>query len=324
MPSPSSDKASAFAYLRSITAPYRKNILLTGCLITVGTLCFMTPPLMTKYILEQVLPQNNWGLLLVMCLCTVIVPIIGSAVIIVETYLMRFALYLGGQGRADLFNGFLHRPLDWMQQQRSGDLITRTLDDTEEILGFLDNKIWWMLWLVITIIIGSIVLLSLHVGLAALILVLWAAHAVLVSQLGRRVKRRAAESARQTSRVTESIREVITGAAFIKATGQEQQALVAVEQVLHNDWKATRKGTWTNHLVEFVNVWLHSSFLVVLYLLGGKLVVDQQITIGAFIAFLAVYNWLQPFGIAFFETFFASMKVVPALDRIMEIASPVK
>ncbi len=100
----------------------------------------MTPPLMTKYILEQVLPQQDLGLLVIVCLCTVIVPIIGSAVILVETYLMRFALYIGGQGRADLFNGIQHQSLSWMQRQRSGDLITRTLDDSEEIIAFWTVK----------------------------------------------------------------------------------------------------------------------------------------------------------------------------------------
>jgi ABC-type bacteriocin/lantibiotic exporter with double-glycine peptidase domain len=177
-----------------------------------------------------------------------------------------------------------------------------------------------MLWLIITITIGSIVLLTLHTDLALLILGLWAAHAVLISLLGRRVKQRAAESARQASHVTETIREVLTAAPFIKASGQERLALETVDSVLHNDWNVTRKGIQTNHLVEFFNTWLGSCFLVVLYWVGGHSVADKQMTIGALIAFLAVYNWLQPFGIALFETYFASRKVAPAVERIAEVA----
>ncbi len=103
-----------------------------------------------------------------------------------------------------------------------------------------------MLWLIITITIGSIVLLTLHTGLALLILGLWAAHAVLISLLGRRVKQRAAESARQASHVTETIREVLTAAPFIKASGQERLALETID--CYVDWDPS-KGTGARWLL---------------------------------------------------------------------------
>ncbi|WP_405453307.1 ABC transporter ATP-binding protein [Paenibacillus sp. HJGM_3] len=319
---PRSNVRAALAYLRIRMHPYRRNVFLTGSLILLGSLSFMTPPLLTRYILEHVLPQKDWGLLLIVCFCSVLVPVVGSVVIVIETYAMRFVATVSGQGRAELYHGFQHRPLAWHERQRPGDLITRTLDDTETLMDFVDNKVWWMLWLTITITVGSIVLFLQHPGLAALLLSLWAAHAVLMSRLGRHVKQRAAETARQASRVTETLRETLTAAPFLKASGCETHALAKLTDALQRDLRTNRRSALTMQSAEFANAFLGSCFLAVLYYAGGRLVADGRMTIGALVAFAAVYNWLRPFGIAYLDTYFAAKKAAPALDRVAEVAFP--
>lgn len=301
--------------------PYRGVIVVNIVNVLLRSLLFLVPPVIIKYVLEQVLPQQNWNMLLVISVCIVLVPVVGSLMIVLQSYSNRFMLNLAGQARADLYDGMQRRPLHWFRLYRPGDLIARTLDDTHTVAEFAASGIWWMLWLAVSITAGSGVLVYLHAGLAAVIVPLWLAHAALVVWMGRHVKRRASAAARQMSRVTESVREIVTGAAWIKASGMEEKALAGMASGLEQEWSLCRRGMVTDHLVQLVNTALSASFLVIMYYAGGRFVAGGGMTIGTLIAFIAVYNWLRPFGITLAEMYFALQRAMAAAERIAEIAA---
>ncbi|WP_248924047.1 ABC transporter ATP-binding protein [Paenibacillus hamazuiensis] len=316
----SANWSKAMSFIRSRTLPYRGKIGVNVVCKMMGSVLFMIPPFMTKYILETVLPQKNWSLLLAISTCIVIAPIVGSAVIMLETVLFRFIPQVAGQGRADLYDGLQHQPLDWLQRAGIGDLITRTLDDTEAITQFTNGKVLWAVWLITTIGIGAAALISFHAGLAAVVLVLWGAHALLVPRLGQRVKRRAAEMSQRTSRVTDAVAEIVTGAPFIKASGMEAKAVSQIRACLLEEWDYTKRGAATDRFVEFVNAACHVLFLALMYYAGGRFVLAGSMTIGSLVAFVAVYNWLRPFGVYLYEVFLEAKKLSSSADRVAEVA----
>ncbi|MBP1988784.1 ATP-binding cassette subfamily B protein [Paenibacillus eucommiae] len=279
---------------------------------------------MTKYILEWVLPQKNWNLLLIVAVCIMLVPIIGSAMIVVETYTTRFLYSLYGRGQADLYNGIQHQSLAWLQKKRMGDLITRVLDDTRTINQLFDGTIFFMLFLFITIVIGAIVLLFLHIQLGAAMIALWVLHAIIISRLGGRVKQKAAELQQQTSDVTETAREMLYGAEWITLSGQEAKALETMKNCFHREWSITRRGLLADNVVQITDVLLQSCFLAFMYYLGGRLVTDGSMTIGSLVSFIAVYTWLRPFGIALYGMYLTAKRTSPSIERVAEIAYPAK
>ncbi|WP_199615101.1 ABC transporter ATP-binding protein [Paenibacillus alkalitolerans] len=320
---PASAKRQVFkAYVRKHFAPYRLNLLLIVMKNIIGSFLHMLPPFMSKYVLESVLPQRNMTLLIIVSICMVAAPITGSMMIVLENMWGRFMLRLSAEGRAELYNGLQHRPLEWLRETKIGDLTTRMLDDTRFITDTVNGQIGFMLFHVVTIVAGSIILLVLQPALACVVLALWLGQALLMSRLGGQVKKKAADTARHNSIVAETVRELVSGAAFIKAEGLEAKALGQVKECLSKEWEHTRYGVLADHRVRLIHAALNAISLVLMYTAGGWFVLGGSMTVGSLVAFVAVYNWLRPFGISLIERALSAIKLLPSIDRIAEISFP--
>ncbi|MFC6232225.1 ABC transporter ATP-binding protein [Paenibacillus allorhizosphaerae] len=320
LPLAAGNRSAVASYAKKHLLPYWLNLVLIVMKNVVGSLLYMVPPFMSKYILETVLPERNWNLLVIVAICMVVAPIAGSLMIILEVVWGRFMENLSGRGRADLYNGIQHQPWDWLVHQRAGDLLTRMLDDTRSISDKVNGQTGFTLFHIVTLTVGSAILLTLHWGLAAVVLLLWVGQTALMSVLGRYVKRRAEETAQRNSRVAEMVREIVSAAAFIKASGKEAAALGSVRSGLHQEWEQTRRGIVLDHKVRVLNGALNACFLVLMYAAGGWFVLEQSMTIGSLVAFVAVYNWLRPFGMQFIELLLSIMKIIPPINRVTDIA----
>lgn len=322
MPRQSDNRLLIAQYVRKYIRPYWLNLLLILMKNVVGALLYMGPPFLSKYVLESVLPDRNWNLLIIVSVCMVAAPIVGSIMIIWENMLGRFMLRLSGRGRADLYDGIQHRSLEWLRQRRVGDLLARILDDTHFIADMVNGHFGFMLFHAVTILVGSVILLTLQPLLASVVLVLWAGQALLISRMGRQVKRKAADTARHNAIVAETVREIVSGAAFIKSTGREAKALGNVKECLRQEWEHTRQGVLTDHKLRLLQALLSTAALVLMYAAGGWFVLYGSLSIGSLVAFIAVYNWLRPFGVSMIDMTLTAMKLWPSVERVTEISFP--
>lgn len=319
---PLAGRSAAAAYVRKHLGPHWPNLTLIFLKNVIGSLLYMVPPLMSKYVLESVLPARDWSWLAIVAICMVAAPIAGSAMIVAEVYFGRFMTRLVGQGRTRLYDGVLRRPLGELERGRAGDLMTRMLDDTRSIGELANGNIGFMGFHVVTIAAGSALLLYLHAGLAAIVLALWVGQAALVTVFGGRIKRRSAEAARHGSHVAEAARELVSAAPFLKAAGQEVRALADLRDCLRLEWSHRRRVVLDEHRIHMANGVLNGIFLVLMYAVGGWLVLQGTMTVGSLVAFVAVFHWLRPFGVSLVGMMLAAAKVLPAIDRVAELADP--
>lgn len=322
LPAPAQRQAIA-NYAKEKLASHPGNLSLIILKNVLGSLLFMVPPFLSKYVLESVLPQQNWNWLVIVTLCMVAAPITGSMMIVLENVWGRFIIRLSGSGRAALYNGIQHQSIDWTLRNRIGDLLARTLDDTRKLNDIINGDLGFMLFHIVTIITGSAILLVLKPGLGAIVIALWALQAVHMTTLGSKIKRQAAETAKQSSLAADTVREVVSSAAFIKASGQEPVALGSVKDCLQREWEYTRRGIIADHFIRMLHSGLTAFVLVLMYAAGGWYVLHGQMTLGSLVAFIAVYNWLRPFGVSLIEMVQAVIRAIPAVDRVAAISFPV-
>lgn len=319
----STHRKTILSYAARQLNPHKWKIIANIANGIIRSMLFLIPPVMIKYILEWVLPQKDWNLLLVVCCCVILAPIAGSIMVAFETYLSRFLYRLYGIGQGDLYQRVQHRSFAWFQRTRTGDLITRMLDDTRTLYQFVDGTISFMLVLAVTIIIGSIVLLTYHVILGVAIILLWGIQSLIIARYGDAVKRRTAAIQRQTSNITETARELLSGAHWITMSGQEDKAMSALNVCLHEECKLTRRSLLTENMLQFLDALLHTCCLAIMYYYGGRLVMEGEMTLGSLISFIAIYTWLRPFGVSLYNMFIAAKKASPSIERIIDIAEAV-
>lgn len=319
----STNRRAALSYAARQLIPHKWKIIANIANIIIRSMLFLTPPVMIKYILEWVLPQRDWNLLIIVCCCVILAPIAGSIMIACETYLSRFLYRLYGDGQGELYQRVQHRSMAWFQRTRTGDLITRMLDDTRTLYPFVDGTFSFMLVLAITIIIGAVLLLAYHLVLGMAIVLLWGIHSLIIAKYGDAVKRRTAAIQRQTSNVTETARELLSGARWITMSGQEDKAMRTLNACLHEEWKLARRSQLAENMLQFIDALLHACCLVIMYYYGGLLVMDGDMTLASLISFIAIYTWLRPFGVSLYHMTISVKKTSPSIDRIIDIAAAV-
>jgi ATP-binding cassette, subfamily B, bacterial len=221
--------------------------------------------------------------------------------------------------RNNLFSKIQELPVDFFNQNRAGDLISRINNDTDKINQFFSQYLVQFLGAIFIMTGAAIFLLSLNLelGAAALLpaLLLWAfTRAVSVW-----VKRRNALSLKNTGSLSAEIQESLNNFKVIVAFNRRDYFRKRFDEVNNNNYSAAVKAGMANNI--FLPVYGLSSNIGQLIVLafGIYLISAGSFTIGLLISFLAYianfYNPLRQIAIIW-----ANLQVALAgWDRISEI-----
>jgi subfamily B ATP-binding cassette protein MsbA len=214
----------------------------------------------------------------------------------------------------------LHRlSLNFFAKRRTGELISRLMNDVGVIQNLLTETPMDALKHVVTIIGGVGFLLVMNWRLCVLILILLPLLAVVARTFGKRLKALSMQIQDQTAQVTTLIEEVVSGIrvvkSFVQGNREELRFRSAVEALLATTMKRTAV------LAVFVPVITFCTFLMAIGVLwyGGKQVIEGQLSPGELFAFVLFAGILiGPFGSA--ARIFSQVKEVQgAMTRVFEL-----
>ncbi len=175
--------------------------------------------------------------------------------------------------------------LAFFDQQQTGQLMSRATVDLQSVRFFLGYGLVFLLQSAITIVVAAIVMVALEPGLALVALaptpfVVWIAY-----RYGRRNRPASQEVQQRIAELTAEAEENIGGVRVVKAFAQEPRQLRrfshVVKRVFDQSMVSTRLRAFYSPFISF----LPQLGLAALLLVGGRQVIDGQITIGEFIAF---------------------------------------
>ena len=221
--------------------------------------------------------------------------------------------------RNTIFNKLQDLPIDFFNQNKAGDLISRVNNDTDKINQFFSQSLVQFMGSIFTMIGAGIFLLSinLRLGLAALspALVLW----VYTRSISPWVKSRNAANMRSTGSLSAEIQESLNNFKVIVAFNRRDYFRKRFDEVNTENYQTAVKAGIANNL--FTPVYGFSSTIgqMVVLAFGIYLIVAGQFTVGLLISFLAYisqfYNPLRQIA-----ALWANFQVALAgWDRISQI-----
>lgn len=221
--------------------------------------------------------------------------------------------------RNNLFSKLQELPVDFFNQNRAGDLISRINNDTDKINQFFSQYLVQFLGAIITMTGAAIFLLWINpeLGSAALLpaLILW----IFTRAISVWVKRRNALSLKNTGSLSAEIQESLNNFKVIVAFNRRDYFRKRFAEVNNNNYSAAVKAGMANNI--FLPVYGLSSNIGQLIVLafGIYLISAGSFTVGLLISFLAYiahfYNPLRQIAIIW-----ANLQVALAgWDRISEI-----
>lgn len=329
VPGPKPDRRKRKQYLREYVrwlGPYKGRIAVVLTLALVSAGLTMVLPLVTRYIIDDVLPKNALSVaeksrrLGIVCGGMVLLLLVSEAISTVRTYLMevlnaRVIFRL----RQRLFDRFLRLPLGELHELKSGGIVSRLSQDTDKVTGMVQMGVITpgaaSIRVILTL--GALIFISWRMALVAACMI---PPVVFINLLWiRRVRpiyRAMAEARSQIdSRVTETFGGIRVVRAFRRERREERDYALGHHSVIRQNLYAEKL-----HLVISAGWGLlipATSLAIVGY--GGYRVIQGYGTVGDIIAFqMFAFMLLMPVS-QIVNSLNATQQALAALERVFDI-----
>lgn len=292
-------KTSNLASLRkliSLIGEERRNLIIAFAAIFLNAGLSLLGPYLIGYTIDKYIQTKQFHGVLVFA--GILLGVYGVAFIVNYTQ-MRM---MGGIGqrmlyslRNAVFNKLQELPVDFFNQNKAGDLISRINNDTDKVNQFFSQSLMQFIGSLITMTGAGIILLiiNLPLGLAALFpaLIVWG----FTKSTASWVKQRNAESAKSTGNLSAEIQESLANFKVIIAFNRRDYFRRRFEEANKQNYtKSIQVGIANNVFMPVYSLAANIGQLIVLAL-GIYLISKGSFTLGLLISFIAyVTNFYNP------------------------------
>jgi ATP-binding cassette subfamily B protein len=292
-------KASNLASLRKLIAligEERRNLIVAFGAIFLNAGLSLLGPYLIGYTIDTYIQAKQFHGVLVFAGILLALYIVAFIVNYIQMRMM------GGIGqrmlyslRNAVFNKLQELPVDFFNQNKAGDLISRINNDTDKVNQFFSQSLMQFIGSTITMTGAGIILLciNLPLGLAALTpaLIVW----IFTKIVSPWVKRRNAASMKSTGSLSAEIQESLTNFKVIIAFNRRDYFRKRFEEVNHDNYtKSVQAGIANNVFTPVYTLAANIGQLIVLTL-GIYLILKGHFSIGLLISFIAyVTNFYNP------------------------------
>ncbi|MEM9088573.1 MAG: peptidase domain-containing ABC transporter [Cyanobacteria bacterium P01_F01_bin.53] len=311
-------QASLGRYLQALL-PY-KGLIVQIILVSILIQCFgLISPLFTQVILDRVVVQKSLSTLNVFSVGLLIFGLWGLIMSAVRQYLLS---YFSNRLDLTLVSGFIRHvmalPMHFFESRRVGDIITR-VQENQKIQQFLIGQVV-LAWL--NLITGVIYLgLMLHYNWQLTMLVLLMVPPIIALTLGstpflRKISREVFnEAADQNS----SLVEMVNGIATVKSTATEQALRWRWENHLTRQMNARFRGQKFGIGLQSLSGMVNTMGSTLLLWYGASLVIQDQLTIGQFVAFNMMIGYVISPVVALAALWDELQEVLISVERLNDV-----
>jgi ATP-binding cassette subfamily B protein len=221
--------------------------------------------------------------------------------------------------RNSVFEKIQELPLDFFNQNKAGDLISRINNDTDKINQFFSQSLLQFVRFILVMIGAAIFLLSINfwLGMAALSpsLIIW----VFTRFVSPWVKRKNAINMKSTGYLSAEVQESLNNFKAIVAYNRRDYFRKRFEEVNRENYSTSLKAAIANNLFTPVYTFLSNVGQLIVLAFGIYLISMGSFTIGLLISFLAyINNFYSP--LRQLAALWANFQMaLAAWDRILKI-----
>ena len=278
---------------------------------------------MIKPILDKIFIEKNQELLYIIPFGLVVVFFLKSMGKYIQIY---YISYIGQdivkRLREQMIEKLLEFEIDFFHKQRSGELISRTVNDIERVRNVVANFIPSLLRELLTIIalLGYVIYLNPKMAFISLIFLPLTFYPL--SLLAKKMKKISTSTQEKISDLTAKLSEIFNNIEMIQAHRSQKYELEEFKKDNQKIFELNLKSIKTNQLTAPLMETAGALAAALIILTGGKEVIDGSMSVGSFFSFLTalfmlytpiksvsqLYNQIQ-------DAIAASTRIYQILDR---------
>jgi len=285
-------------------------------------------------VLNKIFVEKNEKLLYILPCAIIAIYVIKNIGTFMQAY---FTAYIGQDTirrfREKMVANLLNLDMDFFNEFRTGELISRTTNDIDRIRSIVSSMIPELTREFITIIGLLCVVVYQSPKLAFFALVVMPVAIYPISRLAKRMKKISKQSQEKTSDITSALSEIFTNIEIIKANNAQKYEHSRFVDENNKFFRLNLKSVKIEQLVSPLMETIGSIGVAAVIIIGGKDVIDGHINMGAFFSFLTalfmlytplkrivnIYNKMQDAIAASERTFFLMDKVSQIKDGQNEL-----
>ena len=290
-------------------------------------------------VLNKIFVEKNEKLLYILPCAIIAIYVIKNIGTFMQAY---FTAYIGQDTirrfREKMVANLLNLDMDFFNEFRTGELISRTTNDIDRIRSIVSSMIPELTREFITIIGLLCVVVYQSPKLAFFALVVMPVAIYPISRLAKRMKKISKQSQEKTSDITSALSEIFTNIEIIKANNAQEYEHSRFVDENNKFFRLNLKSVKIEQLVSPLMETIGSIGVAAVIIIGGKDVIDGHINMGAFFSFLTalfmlytplkrivnIYNKMQDAIAASERTFFLMDKVSQIKDGQNELNEEIK
>lgn len=282
------------------------------------------------YFVQQLDKYGNMGALQYVCGIVMVITLLGG----IFTYVSNVTL---SQVRAnvitnlrmDLFNNVSRLHLGFFSDERKGDVMSRVTNDIQEVEKTVVDSLKTVLRDPVQIIVFFIALFYISVKLTLFTIIFLPLTGLIISEVVRRLKKKARQSQESLGRIVEMIDETISGMRVVKAFNARPHIMKKFEKEVVRYARLNVSMAQKNEAASPISQLLGVGVAVGIILYGGGLIFDGSSELGGseFIGYIVIFiQILNPSkaisrslsniqrGLAAGERIFQTLDTVPAIQ----------
>ena len=285
-------------------------------------------------VLNKIFVEKNEKLLYILPCAIIAIYVIKNIGTFMQAY---FTAYIGQDTirrfREKMVANLLNLDMDFFNEFRTGELISRTTNDIDRIRSIVSSIIPELTRESVTIIGLLCVVIYQSPKLAFFALVVMPVAIYPISRLAKRMKKISKQSQEKTSDITSALSEIFTNIEIIKANNAQKYEHSRFVDENNKFFRLNLKSVKIEQLVSPLMETIGSIGVATVIIIGGKDVIDGHINMGAFFSFLTalfmlytplkrivnIYNKMQDAIAASERTFFLMDKVSQIKDGQKEL-----
>ncbi|MEM9324616.1 MAG: ABC transporter ATP-binding protein [Bacteroidota bacterium] len=273
----------------TIIWPRRKSVMIGLGLIVVSRIAGVVLPYGTKFIIDDVLQENNLELL------KQIIPAILAAIAIqagasflLTRILSVEAQHLISQLRVEVQRHIIYLPIRFFDNHRSGELVSRIMTDVEGVRNIVGTGLVQLIGGTLTTVISLFFLISISPTLTVSVLVPMIIFGIISLRVFGYIRPVFRERGKLNAEVTARLTETLNGIRVIKGFNAEKQEVNTFEEGADRLFQNVKKSLTATALMTSSGTFLIGLTTALVFGIGGYLGIEQgnELTAGDLVSFL--------------------------------------
>lgn len=278
-----------FVFLR----PYKKEAVIGGFFMFLNIMLLIPTPLITMYLIDSVLPKNDFTLLSIICSAVIILLLFkGLSSFIQNLYFLRFNELVVFDIRLALFEEVQRMPKQYRYKKQTGYLMSRITDDPNRLHGLFANSGLAIIRDIVTFIIGIVIIFIIHWKMALIAICLLPFYIFSLFYFSKRIRDLSADYFEKSALVTKKIEESISMLdTFIAYTAEKFDAIRLVNTLKKSIRSFIKRGI-TSNTSTVITGFISGLGPILIIWYGLSEIMNGNLTLGKLIAFNSFIGYL--------------------------------